>query len=617
MPNITSGTRVPHGTARQDASTSVLASASVSSSRTQKGHANHGNHGHHGKHGKHGHGRASDTNTASSLKFSNWRARQSDDSTVAGPSSLRSSRAHVDDDLTTHGRVSRQGSSGSSSFSFEVLRRSSLLKRYNGQMVNLFELRSSNRDSSASFKGKETCTLTPASSAGSSEDAASGQMISRKQSITLDESQREQLLHALYDRRAAEARSLHSSLSSFADALPGPSPPIHAGPSASFAASGEMTGRNMTSSSIMGGFAVASSSGTHQNAFLSATTTTTTTARPTRSGAHAVAETTDGDKFSMFLKRLHGNIGSQQKTFRRGLGMNSQQRHDAESASASASASAALASASASASTVQHRRPTPGIGRRVDTESDFMVEYLYASADPSSAAISNGFGSADGNSGNGVAGVGVGHHDKSSSLNPKAREFFSFTQAGPQDPAPAQAKAQAQAAWMARRSALSSLTSSSSSNDDNLNTPDGSGNPSPVVYANYYPGALDVVGPGPESGSDPTGLHLVPISLETFNPLRVVSTGDGDDGTSLIPLLPCVPPLAGGTCVPASGAFGDGPPVRPRPVPKPRTPDAKSQQEYEAWLEWRKAHEPGYAMACKARQQRRAQRKTGRANKGV
>lgn len=46
----------------------------------------------------------------------------------------------------------------------------------------------------------------------------------------------------------------------------------------------------------------------------------------------------------------------------------------------------------------------------------------------------------------------------------------------------------------------------------------------------------------------------------------------------------------------------------PGPVPKPRLPDAQAQQQYEQWIEWRKANEPGYALECKARQARRAQR---------
>lgn len=47
---------------------------------------------------------------------------------------------------------------------------------------------------------------------------------------------------------------------------------------------------------------------------------------------------------------------------------------------------------------------------------------------------------------------------------------------------------------------------------------------------------------------------------------------------------------------------------RPQSVPKPRRPDPSNQQAYEAWIEWRKANEPGYAMECKLRQQRRSQR---------
>ncbi|UKZ73050.1 hypothetical protein TrVFT333_000689 [Trichoderma virens FT-333] len=48
--------------------------------------------------------------------------------------------------------------------------------------------------------------------------------------------------------------------------------------------------------------------------------------------------------------------------------------------------------------------------------------------------------------------------------------------------------------------------------------------------------------------------------------------------------------------------------VSATPVPKPRRPDPGDQQAYEAWIEWRKANEPGYALECRLRQQRRAQR---------
>lgn len=64
-----------------------------------------------------------------------------------------------------------------------------------------------------------------------------------------------------------------------------------------------------------------------------------------------------------------------------------------------------------------------------------------------------------------------------------------------------------------------------------------------------------------------------------------------------------------GVTPPSAPQFGGNPPsTGPGPVPKPRKPDPKDQQAYEAWIEWRKANEPGYAMECKLRQQRRSRR---------
>ncbi|KAH8129659.1 hypothetical protein FP744_10008018 [Trichoderma asperellum] len=61
--------------------------------------------------------------------------------------------------------------------------------------------------------------------------------------------------------------------------------------------------------------------------------------------------------------------------------------------------------------------------------------------------------------------------------------------------------------------------------------------------------------------------------------------------------------------MPLMGAALPHPPQpQPHPVPKPRRPDPRSQQAYEAWIEWRKANQPGYAFECRQRQQRRAQR---------
>lgn len=47
----------------------------------------------------------------------------------------------------------------------------------------------------------------------------------------------------------------------------------------------------------------------------------------------------------------------------------------------------------------------------------------------------------------------------------------------------------------------------------------------------------------------------------------------------------------------------------PRPVPKPRAPNASDQQKYEEYIEMRKATTPGYALECRMRQQQRAQKK--------
>ncbi|KAK2034696.1 hypothetical protein LX32DRAFT_659820 [Colletotrichum zoysiae] len=51
--------------------------------------------------------------------------------------------------------------------------------------------------------------------------------------------------------------------------------------------------------------------------------------------------------------------------------------------------------------------------------------------------------------------------------------------------------------------------------------------------------------------------------------------------------------------------------IGPRPARKPRVPDAFAQQNYEAYIEWRKANEPGYANECKNRQSKRANRLNG------
>ncbi|RGP58147.1 hypothetical protein FSPOR_11918 [Fusarium sporotrichioides] len=74
-------------------------------------------------------------------------------------------------------------------------------------------------------------------------------------------------------------------------------------------------------------------------------------------------------------------------------------------------------------------------------------------------------------------------------------------------------------------------------------------------------------------------------------------------GVNATPQLPYNPMLG-------SSGYSTCPP----PVSKPILPDPIQQQRYEAYIEWRKANEPGYALACKSRQQRRAQRGTAPSN---
>ncbi|KAG5993054.1 hypothetical protein E4U43_003595 [Claviceps pusilla] len=581
------------------------------SSRTQKlakcgGLRNH----------NHGNGRkSSDANIGSSLKISNWRLRQSDESRGdPSSSSARSSFVHVEDELAAsasssasffpsstragssargqaqaqaqaHGRVSRQGSSSSSAFSFEVLRHSRLVERDNGQTVNLFELSRPSRDSSASSKGKEKCTLTPASLGDYSADDALVHMLSRKHTVTPEGNQRQQLLAALCASEATPGRCSDSSLSSFVDALqrlsiqPGPEPEQATSPI------NNMKPYSTTTRDSV----VASSSTTYQNVQnASSSSSSSSSAQPATSSAHAAGGQAEDTRFSKMLDKLHGSVRHEQRPVRQQQGA-----HEAELAF-----------------DVQHRRPMHGLGRRVNTESDYIIEYLPASAGPSSAEYSADFGTTGSSTGSGSGSVGrAGHYDKCNSLNPKAREFLSFT------------KADSPTAFMPRRPALSSCVFALPK--DNGIPVDGMANTLPALYPNYLRAPGLVSHHCPESGTNPTPLNLVPVTLETLNPSRPVVH---DVHTkALFPLVPSVPSIAGipVPCLPMSCGTPGALPVPPRPVPKPKNPDPKTQQEYEAWVEWRKANEPGYAMACKARQQRRVQRKTvqqsktERANKSV
>lgn len=86
-----------------------------------------------------------------------------------------------------------------------------------------------------------------------------------------------------------------------------------------------------------------------------------------------------------------------------------------------------------------------------------------------------------------------------------------------------------------------------------------------------------------------SGIPTVPSMVNTTFPLAPSSNPCFNMPSCQIPLM------TGARCP-------------PQPVPKPRRPDPGDQQAYEAYIEWRKANVPGYALECRLRQQRRAQR---------
>ncbi|RBR15796.1 uncharacterized protein FIESC28_07197 [Fusarium coffeatum] len=105
------------------------------------------------------------------------------------------------------------------------------------------------------------------------------------------------------------------------------------------------------------------------------------------------------------------------------------------------------------------------------------------------------------------------------------------------------------------------------------------------------PGLLSSIGLGPMLGNQFT----LPTGNTAFQPYSVAS--NPLVGLNTTPQWPYNPAMG-------SGLY----PTCPPPVLKPTVPDTSQQQQYEAYVEWRKANEPGYALACKSRQQRRAQR---------
>jgi hypothetical protein len=122
---------------------------------------------------------------------------------------------------------------------------------------------------------------------------------------------------------------------------------------------------------------------------------------------------------------------------------------------------------------------------------------------------------------------------------------------------------------------------------------------------------------------DPTVPSVIPLPGVGLHGGSIVNFTGAGGQASLSPVKPAPPipnvgmtaalpfmnnfPVPLGMPTPSWGGVGGLRPL-PCPVPKPRKADTQDQQAYEAWIEWRKATEPGYAMECKNRQQRRTRR---------
>lgn len=228
---------------------------------------------------------------------------------------------------------------------------------------------------------------------------------------------------------------------------------------------------------------------------------------------------------------------------------------------------------------------------------------------------------------------------KINTLNPRAREFLSFKSAS--DPALATTTPNAGTAFNSPDespevqntvpqqyipSTLSSLFDTASLT--NITLPQQSALP-PFAQSTLYlpakvgPGALGLPTQGfPTVFLPVNGSHSLPVRLPAI-PAPMYQAA------KQMPLLtlprPTLPTMASMLPLSRNAFLGPNtvlqPNVRENPpsptkksksrkvaVLKPRLPNTKAQQEYEAWIEWRKANEPGYAIECKMRQQRRTQR---------
>lgn len=270
------------------------------------------------------------------------------------------------------------------------------------------------------------------------------------------------------------------------------------------------------------------------------------------------------------------------------------------------------------------RRPTAGEGRRNQTISDFKVDYW----DRSQSSVTSREGSES----------TVQVSNKQSTWNPKAREFLSLGyRQNSRRPLP----------WDTDVAALQTsqtLREKASHNLNPLPQPASAAWPkanplpfnpylTPQDQSNFVNGSLNVpvaplgagfnLGPVPETLDTPQYLAGNPVSQPSVfavPPATSIQTPMMPFGNLTAQQIAAAQQMAALPYLASLAALGPMPLLtgleRPNfpansqrpPVPKPVFPNAGAQLAYEEWIEWRKANEPGYAVECKARQQRRSQR---------
>lgn len=259
----------------------------------------------------------------------------------------------------------------------------------------------------------------------------------------------------------------------------------------------------------------------------------------------------------------------------------------------------------------------------------------------------SGYESANAQNSSSAGNVGT----KPNTFNPKAREFMSLVDASPKENVKARPKFKRPAIEDLFGKTLADLDTSKNVATDGAQK-QGTGDTvledtAAATGSSYLPPPpppplpswqnMSPINTAPAYPSISSGFSMPPSSpFATWAPgqspvvaLPIGGMSLGGSWIGGIPLLP-LPPMAS-SFVPSvshAGLFGMNPLANympaptaavpgpnyaassqnPGPVSKPRVPDAVKQQQYEAWIEWRKANEPGYAMECKMRQQRRSQR---------